>query len=59
MVLVPLCCSVRSDRSELGGLLTPVVGERPNGTGKFAIRQTERINPPPSTCPLAYPPACE
>jgi hypothetical protein len=41
MMLVPLCCSVRAERSELGGLLAPVLGEHRNRTGKFAIRQTE------------------
>ena len=42
MMVVPLLSAlVRAGRSELAGVLAPVVGGLFDNTGKFAIRQTE------------------
>lgn len=64
MMVVPLCCSVRTSRSELGGVLAPMLGGRFNGTVMFAIQQTEAPVSPPSpadsvTLPATdLPPTC-
>ena len=49
MMVVPLLSAlVRAGRSELAGVLAPVVGGLLDSTGKFAIRQTETLFSPPS-----------